>query len=466
MKKTRNIKKFIVTITLILLILILGYLCKLALLHTSFYKYDTHSDYQYNFQFSRKDNLEIEDHSIKSLPWIHGATSAFLSVKIKSTLLSRIFPPCITILSESIQDKQCFEFGASGVRYLNLSSFIGQSNLQFEVNNLTLDNQKVQLAQDIIGDYTTKNILILAPHPDDAEIAAYGLYSKAKNAYVITVTAGDAGGELYSDLFAEHELAEIYKAKGELRTWNSITTPMLAGVKPQNMLNLGYYDGTLKIMHKEPNEVVHSLHNKEILMSNYRKFNNSELLTKGEATATWANLISDLQIVLDKTQPDLIVSPYPAIDAHADHKFTTVALIEALSKSTTAVKPKLLLYTAHLPNAPSETYPFGAKGDGVTLPPLGKQLFFRKIISIPLDANLQRKKYIALDSMSDLRPSARRQKTSKLISLNLNQLLNETTGSDSSYFRRAVRSNELFFEINTEDALSEVTRKKIYGDLD
>ena len=49
---------------------------------------------------------------------------------------------------------------------------------------------------DCLSAYVSSMIknLVLAPHADDAELAAYGLYEKyAANAMVVTVTASEAG---------------------------------------------------------------------------------------------------------------------------------------------------------------------------------------------------------------------------------------------------------------------------------
>ncbi|TDA89239.1 PIG-L family deacetylase, partial [Halomonas marinisediminis] len=93
-----------------------------------------------------------------------------------------------------------------------------------------------------------KRILILSPHPDDAEIAAYGLYaSYPENTYVVTVTAGDAGEFKYDEIYQDS--LTHYLQKGKIRTWNSLTVPMLGGVKSENIINLGYFNEALPTMY-------------------------------------------------------------------------------------------------------------------------------------------------------------------------------------------------------------------------
>ena len=48
----------------------------------------------------------------------------------------------------------------------------------------------------------SRPMLVLAPHPDDAEIAAFGLYAN-RNATIVTVTTGNAGPRSYEAMFTD-----------------------------------------------------------------------------------------------------------------------------------------------------------------------------------------------------------------------------------------------------------------------
>ena len=65
-------------------------------------------------------------------------------------------------------------------------------------------------------------------------------------------------------------------------------------------------------------------------------------------------------------RPDILVAPYPRLDAHPDHKMSTAALVEALKKLNWQ-HGSLLLYTNHL--CSSDRYPFGDAGDLVPCRP-------------------------------------------------------------------------------------------------
>ena len=60
----------------------------------------------------------------------------------------------------------------------------------------------------------SRPMLVLAPHPDDAEIAAFGVYAH-RNATVVTVTTGNAGPRSYEAVF--EDVPEMYRFKGRIR---------------------------------------------------------------------------------------------------------------------------------------------------------------------------------------------------------------------------------------------------------
>src|SRR5262249_57577035 len=102
-----------------------------------------------------------------------------------------------------------------------------------------------------------KTVLVLAPHPDDAEIAAFGLYAD-RNATIVTVTSGNAGDMNYRDNFTD--TADHYLFKGFLRAADSVTVPLQGGIPPERCLNLGYFDARLANMHDKPTEVFPDLY--------------------------------------------------------------------------------------------------------------------------------------------------------------------------------------------------------------
>jgi LmbE family N-acetylglucosaminyl deacetylase len=168
------------------------------------------------------------------------------------------------------------------------------------------------------------------------------------------------------------------------------------------------------------------------------------MVSRRDRPATWRNLVADLEHLVQALQPDILVTPHPRLDWHPDHRMSTVALIEAL-KNLNWRHGSLLLYTNHAVS--SDRYPFGDAGDLVSLPAGVHDAYFEDLVSIPLDAATQARKYLALDAMIDLRPSTRVDALRSLASAANKVFRSTLTDGSTSYFRQAVRANELFFEV-------------------
>ena len=133
-------------------------------------------------------------------------------------------------------------------------------------------------------DLDHQRILVLGTHPDDAEIAAFGVYAD-RDAYVITLTAGEAG-ELGP--FERFEGAGAYREKGRNRAWNSVAVPMLGGLTIERTANLGYFDGTLTAMRERPEIPVRSLHADAETLDTFGRSQDASLIESRERRrATW-----------------------------------------------------------------------------------------------------------------------------------------------------------------------------------
>ena len=183
--------------------------------------------------------------------------------------------------------------------------------------------------------------------------------------------------------------------------------------------------------------------------------NTSELLAGRTATSTWDSLVADLATLLDQIQPAVIATPHPSLDVAADHKFTTVALFEALERVGGSDRT-LLLYNNH--HVFGEYFPFGPADGLVTLPPwFDPELPCRGVYSHRLDEGSRTAKLFALDAMHDLRPAPRVSsvKASRAARVGaVRRALRELWRYPAdyySYFRRATRPNELFFVYSTAD---------------
>jgi LmbE family N-acetylglucosaminyl deacetylase len=295
---------------------------------------------------------------------------------------------------------------------------------------------------------------VIAPHPDDAEIAAFGLYA-FRNTFVVTITAGNYVNGSYKHIYSD--LGKQDFLKGQLRTWDSVAVPMWGGVPPTRSVNLGYFTESLETMHANPRSIIGNKLTGVDDINVFRRWNVTDLLDSRTAVSTWKNLVEDLAFLIQEIRPEIIVSPHPALDANSDHKFTTLALLEAVKKIGNT-KSLLYLYTNHHVHA--EYFPFGPADALVTLPPwFDGSLPFGGVYSQPLDEKRQIEKLFALDAMHDLRSAPRRffgQPTMRFferLGVMASELWHEPFGT-YSYYRRAVRPNELFFVYSTAERLA------------
>jgi LmbE family N-acetylglucosaminyl deacetylase len=340
--------------------------------------------------------------------------TAFLAVRIKA---ENDGSPYLSIVSDNTCQLQYFPAADEGLRWLNLSGLGGKirpgMRAHIRGHAMTVEEGPVTLRLFSNNLDLSKPILVLAPHPDDAEIAAFGLYAR-RHATIVTITAGNAGTPIYEPMFCN--TAEHYAFKGHIRVVDSVTIPWQGGIPPHRCFNLGYFDARLEDMYVEPNRPVQEQHSENTDIGVYRRDNLSSLLGKRCRASTWVNLVTDLTSLLEKIKPSIIVTPHPQLDLHTDHQFTTVALTQALDRGQTPVR--LLLYTIH---AVDGRYPYGPAGTLISLPPTESETVIRGVYSHPVSESVQRAKLFALESMHDVRHQYR------------------------SYLRTGPGANELFY---------------------
>lgn len=368
--------------------------------------------------------------------------TALLGVQVSVNFLGSA--PFVEIASAGVTDRQYFRPGETGPRWLNLSfmraAISGGARLSLRTDGVRISPGPATLRLFSNGLDLSRTMLVLAPHPDDAEIAAFGVYAHRK-ATVVTVTTGNAGPRNYEAVF--DDVAEMYHFKGRIRLIDSITVPWLGGIPPDRAFNLGYFDARLAEMHDKPTAVIPEMYGPNTDIGAYLKYNIGSLLPKRTRASTWTNLVDDLATVLRKVNPALIVAPHPQLDSHRDHQFTTIALAEALSRRRQRVT--LLLYTNH---ADRNRYPYGPAGTVMSMPPpVPQEVIIDRVYSHPVSTDLQRQKLFALESMHDLRSSPSRLYQ---VEIGEDRLREPEKGGPSAvggvnYLRRAPRSNELFF---------------------
>ena len=168
-------------------------------------------------------------------------TTLILALRVKSGWLGRFLDPAVELLGGDNPDRQVFERGVNGLRYLNLS---GQAQA-LSAGQLRLRGRHCQVHGEPLlwsveqPDYRRQRVMVIAPHADDAELAAYGLYSQADETWIVTLTAGEIEAEHYQQMGLS--TVEASRLKGRLRAWDSIAVPRWAGVPEAHCVQLGYF---------------------------------------------------------------------------------------------------------------------------------------------------------------------------------------------------------------------------------
>jgi LmbE family N-acetylglucosaminyl deacetylase len=421
------------------------------------YWYDVTADYQVTFTDARMQRLIVRVHDGRfTFPEPAGAWhTALLRVRVAATGAAVWAEPgvAVTVPGEP-PCVQHFERSAEGTRFIDLcfdpARLQPGTLVELDGVHLRIQDQDAELLlfESVVREGS--RILVLAPHPDDAEIAAFGLLASG-DSWIVTTTNGSYGGDAYADLLPAPHSRDSLQA--ELRKWDSLTGALWAGLAPDRVINLGYFTFSLEPMYRDPAAVVSSSITGSADIAPWRRAP-QPFLSAREATSTWSSFVDDLQQILLAVRPDVIVMPHPSLDANRDHVFTAAGLLEALERLGDPPL-HLLLYTNH--HVHSEYYPFGGPSSRITLPPwLDGCVHFGGVLSHRLAPPTRLAKLFALEAMHDLRPAPQ-----LLAEGNIDRAAHHLAGAvlrliqdpahELSYFRRAVRHNELFLTHSSAD---------------
>ena len=139
-----------------------------------------------------------------------------MALRIKSTWLGRFIDPVVELSGGADPDRQTFERGVDGLRYLNLTGqalALSQGELRLRGRFCRLLGEPVLSAFEH-PDYSRQRVMVIAPHADDAELAAFGLYSGAEQSWIVTITAGEIEAGHYRQMGLDD--VEASRLKGSL----------------------------------------------------------------------------------------------------------------------------------------------------------------------------------------------------------------------------------------------------------
>jgi LmbE family N-acetylglucosaminyl deacetylase len=407
--------------------------------------YSPKDDYQYNFPpYTQNPKVYLDGERLRldeGVMLVDDATLV-LALRIKSTWLGRFIDPVVELSGGDNPDRQTFERGVNGLRYLNLS---GQAQV-LSKGELRLRGRFCRLLGEPVlwvfehPDYRRQRVMVIAPHADDAELAAYGLYSQADEAWIVTLTAGEIEAEHYQQMGMN--TVEASRLKGRLRAWDSIVVPRWAGVPEAHCVQLGYFCLQLAAMQAAPTQPVGS---REAALNDtrlFRQLNSFALPGDVDGLPTWNNLLADLRELLLRARPDVIVLPHPTLDPHPDHICAQAAVLEAL-RGLEWQPTTLLGYANHLHD--NDRWPMGDAGHGIALPPAFDASVPMQPCSLAMPLGIQRDKAMALGMMHDLQtPMPFKRRLRRLMQCLLASRVQPIYG-ENEFFRKAVRRQELFW---------------------
>jgi LmbE family N-acetylglucosaminyl deacetylase len=266
-------------------------------------------------------------------------------------------------------------------------------------------------------------ILVLVPHPDDDILSTSGLIKQAlkKNlpVQVVFFTNGDYNEVSFSLYRKEITLSTVDALRlGETRREEALAAEGILGVKPEQVIFLGYPDGGgLEIFEKHwgDNEPYRALLSGETSVP-YTFAQTPQAPFKGES------IVTDIEKVIQNFQPTKIFTSHPG-DVHPDHQTLPLYLQIALWDLKDEIHPEVYHFITHYGRWPQ---PRGYQPEHPLDPPAQFDIGNRWLI-LPLTSEEREKKLQALKA----------HKTQ--------------WESGQEYLESVVRANELF------DVLSEIS---------
>ncbi len=215
-----------------------------------------------------------------------------------------------------------------------------------------------------------KNLLIVAPHPDDETLGPGGLIqaalAKGIQVYVVVVTNGD-GQEIAPaalGMGVVPNTADFVKI-GEQRQAESLKALQTLGVPAVNAFYLSYPDrGTYPMWQADWNTSCP-------YYSTYTKATQSPYPQTYNPNATYCgwDVLNDLHSIITNYKPDLVVMPHPD-DQHPDHlavsNFTRLA-VALENQANPGYQPTMMGYLVHYGYFPE---PRGYHPEKSLLPPI------------------------------------------------------------------------------------------------
>lgn len=164
------------------------------------------------------------------------------------------------------------------------------------------------------------NIIVFAPHPDDEALACAGMMYKAlsenKKVMVVVVTNGESSVEGTEWYYGRKPSTQDFIDIGYVRQKESIAAMKLLGLKPDDVVFLGYPDSGLTALISSDKYTNDSPFRSEFTQFDRVSHKNSRSM---DAPFCQENLSNDIESILVKFDPERIYITHP-LDSHPDHK--------------------------------------------------------------------------------------------------------------------------------------------------
>lgn len=162
--------------------------------------YSPGEDYAYRFaEDTREAAASLQGDLLQTDVALQGDETLILEVGVRCGWLGRFLDPCVELLAGAASDVQTFERCVNGVRFLNLTGLaepLAAGTLRLRGRHCRLQGAPRLWITPAV-ELRKRRVMVIAPHADDAELAAYGLYSQADETWVVTLTAGEIEAEHY-----------------------------------------------------------------------------------------------------------------------------------------------------------------------------------------------------------------------------------------------------------------------------
>ena len=143
--------------------------------------YSPGEDYRYRFAEGVESlPVRLADGRLRVDGELREGDTLVLGIGVRAGWLGRFLEPSVLLEGGAEADAQAFERGVNGLRYLNLTGLagpLGEGRIRLRGRHCRLVGEPT-LWRARHPDYRDRRVMVIAPHADDAELAAFGLYSQ------------------------------------------------------------------------------------------------------------------------------------------------------------------------------------------------------------------------------------------------------------------------------------------------